>query len=118
MSPTLRTLGRRVVVTLALAGVALLALLAPIPTSGNAGRAVLMSQLEQRLPGWHLVRASESWESAFTVVAECGGRLVGFQYVPEHGLPAGDAWLRVSLEPLPVRERPSLALILRLPLEA
>lgn len=32
--------------------------------------------------------------------------------------PAGDAWLRVSLEPLPVRERPSLALILRLPLEA
>jgi hypothetical protein len=94
MSPTLRTLGRRVVVTLALAGVALLALLAPIPTSGNSGCAVLMSQLEQRLPGWHLVRASESWESAFTVVAECGGRLVGFQYVPEHGLPAGDAWLQ------------------------
>lgn len=31
---------------------------------------------------------------------------------------AGDAWLRVSLEPAPVPSRPSLALILRLPLEA
>lgn len=31
--------------------------------------------------------------------------------------PAGEAWLRVSLELLPVPERPSLALILRLPLD-
>jgi hypothetical protein len=77
-----------------LGAVAATALLAPIPTSSNAGESLVMSQVEQRLPGWHVVRASESWESAFTVVAECGGRLVGFQYVPEHGLPIGDAWLQ------------------------
>lgn len=94
MSSMLPQLGRRVAAALVLGGVAAGALLAPIPTSGNSGETVLMSQVRQRLPGWHVVRASESWESAYTVVAECAGRLVGFQYVPEHGLPPGDAWLQ------------------------
>lgn len=94
MSPTLSRLARHLAAALTLVAIAAGALLAPIPTSGNAGESAVMTQVEHRLPGWHLVRASESWESAFTVVAECGGRLVGFQYVPEHGLPPGDAWLQ------------------------
>ena len=66
----------------------------PIPTVGNAEESGVVSQVAQRLPGWRVVRASESWEHAYTVVASCAGRLVGFQYVPEHGLPPGDAWIQ------------------------
>ena len=94
MSPFRGHLARHLAALLALAAIAAGALLAPIPAVGNAGESAVATQVEQRLPGWHLVRASESWESAFTVVAECAGRLVGFQYVPEHGLPPGDAWLQ------------------------
>lgn len=94
MPPVLLRLARQLAVVVALAAIAAGALLAPIPASGNAGESAVATQVEQRLPGWHLVRASESWESAFTVVAECAGRLVGFQYVPEHGLPPGDAWIQ------------------------
>jgi len=69
------------------------ALWAPIPTGPNAARADVMAQVEQRFPGWRIARASSSWEGAWTVVVSCGSRQVGFQLVPGHGLPAGDAWL-------------------------
>lgn len=69
------------------------ALWAPIPTGPNAARADVMAQVEQRFPGWRIARASSSWEGAWSVVVSCGTRQVGFQLVPGHGLPAGDAWL-------------------------
>lgn len=80
-------------------GVALLAvtfgiaLLAPLPTAPNAAQADVVARVEERLPGWDLVRTQSSWEGAWTVVAACGSRHVGFQYVPGHGLGPGDAWL-------------------------
>lgn len=77
-----------------LGAVAAGAMFLPIPTAGNAVERDVVSQVAQRLPGWRVVRASESWEHAYTVVAACGGRVVGFQYVPEHGLPIGDAWIQ------------------------
>lgn len=94
MAPLLSRLARPLVALVALSAIATGALLAPIPTLGNAGESAVATQVKHRLPGWHLVRATESWESGFTVVAECAGRLVGFQYVPEHGLPPGDAWIQ------------------------
>lgn len=69
------------------------ALWAPIPTGPNAARADVMAQVERRFPGWRISRASSSWEGAWSVVVSCGTRQVGFQLVPGHGLPAGDAWL-------------------------
>jgi hypothetical protein len=70
-----------------------LALWAPIPTGPNAARADVTAQVERRFPGWRIARASASWEGAWSVVVSCGTRQVGFQLVPGHGLPAGDAWL-------------------------
>ncbi|HTE65050.1 MAG TPA: hypothetical protein VK736_02190 [Candidatus Binatia bacterium] len=70
-----------------------LALWAPIPAWPNTARADVMAQVEQRFPGWRIARASSSWEGAWSVVVSCRDRQVGFQLVPGHGLPAGDAWL-------------------------
>jgi hypothetical protein len=78
---------------LALGAVFGLALWAPIPTGPNAARADVMAQVQQRFPGWRIARASSSWEGGWSVVVSCGTRHVGFQLVPGHGLPAGDAWL-------------------------
>lgn len=78
---------------LILAAVFGVALWAPIPTGPNEARADVMAQVEQRFPGWRIARASSSWEGAWSVVVSCGTRQVGFQLVPGHGLPAGDAWL-------------------------
>jgi hypothetical protein len=69
------------------------ALWAPIPTAPNAARAEVVAQVAQRFPGWRIARAISSWEGAWSVVVSCGSRQVGFQLVPRHGLPAGDAWL-------------------------
>ncbi len=69
------------------------ALLAPLPVAPNAARADIVARVEQRLPGWEVVRTLSSWEGAWTVVAACGDSHVGFQLVPGHGLRPGDAWL-------------------------
>jgi hypothetical protein len=69
------------------------ALLAPMPTLPNAARAEVLASVENRLPGWSIVRTRSSWEGAWTVVAACGTLQLGFQWVPGHGLSPGDAWL-------------------------
>jgi hypothetical protein len=79
---------------LALGGVFVAALFAPIPAGPNTARAEVLSRLETRLPGWDIVRTDSSWEGAWSVVAACGGNRLGFQLVPGHGLAPGDAWLR------------------------
>jgi len=78
---------------LLLGGVFALALWAPIPAAPNAARAEVIAQVSERFPGWRISRAQSSWEGAWSVVVKCGNRQVGFQLVPRHGLPAGDAWL-------------------------
>ena len=69
------------------------ALLAPLPGAPNQARGEVMSNVERRLPGWHVERARSSWEGAWSVVATCGTLHLGFQLVPGHGLAPGDAWL-------------------------
>lgn len=78
---------------LILAAVFGLALWAPIPTGPNTAQADVVAQVVQRFPGWRIARTNSSWEGAWTVVVSCGNRQVGFQLVPGHGLPVGDAWL-------------------------
>ncbi len=78
----------------ALAAAFWLALVAPIPTTGNAELERVTTEVASRFPGWSITRASASWENAYTVVASCAGREIGFQVVPEHGLPVGDAWVQ------------------------
>lgn len=70
------------------------ALLMPIPATGNPQLTNVVDEVQERLPGWRIVRANASWEGAYTVVAACGGRQLGFQFVPEHGLPIGAAWIQ------------------------
>jgi hypothetical protein len=70
------------------------ALLAPIPAVPNSARAEVLASVEDRLPGWSIVRTRSSWEGAWTVVAACGTSHLGFQWVPGHGLSPGDAWLQ------------------------
>jgi len=72
------------------------ALTLPIPGTPDSARASLVHQVAERLPGWRVDRVDHSWEGAFTVVASCVGREIGFQYVPEHGLQLGDGWLQPS----------------------
>jgi hypothetical protein len=90
--------GRRHLATpaalLTLCGLFAVALLVPLPTAPNTARAQVVSRVEDRLPGWNIVRADASWEGAWTVVAACGEREVGFQLVPGHGLAPGDLWLQ------------------------
>jgi hypothetical protein len=69
------------------------ALLAPMPAMPNTARAEVLASVENRLPGWSIVRTRSSWEGAWTVVAACGSMQLGFQWVPGHGLAPGDAWL-------------------------
>jgi hypothetical protein len=79
---------------LALAGVFALSLNVPIPSLPDDGRQAVMREVRERLPGWSVERLERSWEGAYTVVTWCAGREMGFQFVPGHGLPAGDAWLQ------------------------
>jgi hypothetical protein len=72
------------------------ALTLPIPGAPDPARSSLVQQIAERLPGWKVDRVDHSWEGAFTVVASCVGREIGFQYVPEHGLQLGDGWLQPS----------------------
>ncbi len=82
----------------ALAAAFWLALVAPIPTTGNEELARVMSEVKDRFPGWHITHATATWENAYTVVASCGGREIGFQVVPEHGLPVGASWVQPNDE--------------------
>ncbi len=78
-----------------LPGIALLlGLWMPVPSTGNAGLDSVVSEVRMRLPGWRVVHANAAWEGGYTVVASCGGRDLGFQLVPEHGLAVGDMWLQ------------------------
>jgi hypothetical protein len=76
-----------------LAGLFGVALLAPMPFTQNTAQAEVIAKVENRLPGWQIVRTTPSWEGAWSVVAWCGGQQLGFQLVPGHGLSPGDAWL-------------------------
>lgn len=77
-----------------LGGILAVALWMPIPATGNAQLSTVVGEVHERLPGWRIVRANASWEGAYTVVAACGSRELGFQLVPEHGLPIGDSWVQ------------------------
>lgn len=77
-----------------LAGVLGIAVWMPIPATGNAQLNQIVGEVRERLPGWRIVQANASWEGAYTVVAACGSRELGFQLVPEHGLPVGDSWVQ------------------------
>lgn len=72
------------------------ALLLPIPSTPDVTRGAILGQVHERLPGWQVERVDASWEGAYTVVTSCAGRDIDFQFVPEHGLPLGDAWLQPS----------------------
>jgi hypothetical protein len=76
-----------------LAGIFSVAFLVPMPAAQNTARAEVVAHVEDRLPGWDIVRTRSSWEGAWTVVAACGTQRLGFQFVPGHGLQPGDAWL-------------------------
>jgi hypothetical protein len=96
---------RRAAALLALPLLLGLALWAPIPKVGDPGIDRVVAQVHTRLPGWHVVRATDTWEGGYAVVASCGMHEMGFQVVPGHGLPPDDAWLqpndsyaRISLE--------------------
>jgi hypothetical protein len=80
----------------ALSAVLALSLTVPIPSLPDAGETAVRRVIHERLPGWTVERVNRSWEGAFTVVTVCAGRVLGFQYVPGHGLPERDAWLRPS----------------------
>ncbi len=81
------------VALLLLGGVFATALLAPIPAGPNAARAEVVERVEAKLPGWAIIRTDASWEGAWSVVAACGQKRLGFQVVPGHGLAPGDAWI-------------------------
>jgi hypothetical protein len=75
-----------------------IALIIPIPSLPDVGRAAVQTEVSERLPGWTIQRLDPSWEGGYTVVTTCAGKQVGFQFVPGHGLPAEDAWLHPSNE--------------------
>lgn len=74
----------------------IIALNVPIPTVPDVGRTAVRGEVGDRLPGWTIQRVDPSWEGGYTVVTSCAGKQVAFQFVPGHGLPAEDAWLRPS----------------------
>lgn len=78
----------------ALAGALALSLTLPIPALPDGGRTAVLHEVRARLPGWAVERLERSWEGAYTVITVCAGREVGFQFVPGHGLPAGNAWIQ------------------------
>ena len=79
---------------LALVALTAAALWAPIPRVGDPGVARVLAAVHTRLPGWSVLTATDTWEGGYAVVASCGARQIGFQYVPGHGLPPRDAWIQ------------------------
>jgi hypothetical protein len=87
-------LGRGATSLASLAVVFLVALTIPIPALPDAGRARVLAEVADRLPGWSVQRIDPSWEGAYSVVTSCAGRELSFQFVPGHGLPRDDAWIQ------------------------
>jgi hypothetical protein len=81
---------------LALGGLLAVTMTVPIPALPDDGEARVREVVHARLPGWIVERVQRSWEGAYSVVAVCAGRQLGFQYVPGHGLPSDDGWLQPS----------------------
>jgi hypothetical protein len=67
---------------------------APIPRVGDPGIDRVLAEVHERLPGWDVQHATDTWEGGYAVVASCGAREIGFQVVPGHGLPPDDFWLQ------------------------
>jgi hypothetical protein len=76
-----------------LAAVFAAAAVMPIPTAGNEPLEEVLEEVESRLPGWNVIRANESWENNYTVVAVCADREVGFQVIPARRMAPGDAFI-------------------------
>ncbi len=74
------------------------ALWVPVPRVGDPGVARILAAVHARLPGWSVLSTTDTWEGAYAVVASCGARQIGFQYVPGHGLPPQDAWIQPNDE--------------------
>jgi hypothetical protein len=85
---------RRTAAVLALGPVLAIALWAPVPHFGNQGTARIVAAVQERLPGWSVLHAVDTWEGGYAVVASCGSSQLGFQMIPGHGLPLDDAWLQ------------------------
>ena len=100
------TVHRAGIAAAVLVGVFTIALVIPIPSMPDVGRAAVKAEVGERLPGWRIQRLHPSWEGAYTVVTSCAGKQVSFQFVPGHGLPADDAWLQPSNEYTRARLRP------------
>jgi hypothetical protein len=66
----------------------------PLPRLGDAGLNRIVGLAQERLPGWSIVKATDTWEGGYALVASCGARQLGFQVIPGHGLPPDDAWLQ------------------------
>jgi hypothetical protein len=98
MSRILHGRSRPLVVAASLVAAFLIAYLAPIPVVPDLGRATVLGEVSDRLPGWTVQKLDPSWEGGYTVVTSCAGKQVSFQFVPGHGLPAQDAWLRPTNE--------------------
>lgn len=96
MSRILNTRWRAPAVIASLTAAFLVAFLTPIPMVPDVGRATVLGEVSDRLPGWTIQKLDPSWEGAYTVVTSCAGKEVAFQFVPGHGLPPQDAWLRPS----------------------
>ena len=94
MSRFTRRLGRGGILFASLAGAFAIALTAPLPSLPEAVRADVRAEVRDRLPGWTVHRVNPSWEGAYTVVTTCADQELAFQFVPGHGLPHEDAWLR------------------------
>lgn len=89
---------RPIVGAVALAALLAAALLLPIPRVGDPGQERVVAAVHSRLPGWSVLRVTDTWEGAYAVVAGCGARQIGFQFVPGHGLPPNDAWIQPNDE--------------------
>jgi len=89
---------RVIVAALSLVALTAVALWMPIPRVGDPGIRRVVAEVRNRLPGWSVVDATSTWEGSFAVVAACGGRQIGFQVVPGHGLPPQDAWIQPNDE--------------------
>ena len=81
---------RRLAALFALPLLFVVALWAPIPKVGDPGIDHVVAQVHTRMPGWAVVRATDTWEGGYAVVASCGSQEMGFQVVPGHGLPPND----------------------------
>jgi hypothetical protein len=91
--PGLRRLSAGLVVAVLPVAIFAAALTVPIPTAGNDPLEEVLEEVEDRLPGWEIVRANQSWENNYTVVAVCADREIGFQLVPARHMAHGDAFL-------------------------